>query len=282
VRGVFSVLLDHADGMPVTDLLREVEKRVSPTEFEASMYPNKPNIRRYEKIIRFSTIVAVKAGWLVKDKGHWSLTNEGRQAYERFSDPEAFQLEAIRLYRAWKKQQPTAEIPEDTEEGEAATNLEEAEEDAWREIREYLVTMPPYDFQNLVAALLGAMGYHVTYVAPPGPDQGVELLAYTDALGASGPRIAVQVKRHADAKINAEGLRSFMAVLGDRDVGIFISTAGFTRDAEREARSQERRRLTLIDLSRLVALWVEHFNELRDEDRQRLPLKPVYFLAAPS
>jgi len=37
--------------------------------------------------------------------------------------------------------------------------------------------------------------------------------------------------------------------------------------------------LTLLDLNRLVALWIEHFDQLSDVDRQRLPLKPVYFLA---
>lgn len=56
VRGVFSVLQEHPDGMPITELLQEVERRVPPTQFEASRYPKRPNVRRYEKIIRFSTI----------------------------------------------------------------------------------------------------------------------------------------------------------------------------------------------------------------------------------
>lgn len=33
--------------------------------------------------------------------------------------------------------------------------------------------MSPYDFQDLAAALLEAMGYRVLWVAPPGPDRGV-------------------------------------------------------------------------------------------------------------
>jgi restriction system protein len=37
--------------------------------------------------------------------------------------------------------------------------------------------------------------------------------------------------------------------------------------------------LTLIDLDRLVALWIEHYDNFSDADRQRLPLKPVYYLA---
>jgi restriction system protein len=127
--------------------------------------------------------------------------------------------------------------------------LEEAEEAAWSEISRYLLGINPYEFQDLVAALLRAIGYHVSWVAPPGPDFGIDILAYNDPLGASGPRIKVQVKRRTD-KVNVDGIRAFMALLGQQDVGIFVCTGGFTSDAEREARGQEIRRLSLIDLNR--------------------------------
>ena len=138
--------------------------------------------------------------------------------------------------------------------------------------------MPPYEFQELVAALLRAMGYHVGWVAPPGPDQGTDIIATTDPLGATGPRIKVQVKRH-QSKVAVDGIRSFMAVLGPSDIGLFVCTGGFTADAQREARTQETRRITLIDLQQLVELWVEHYAKLEEEERQRLPLRRVYFLA---
>jgi restriction system protein len=280
VRGVFAILQDQPEGMPASAVLRAVEQRVPPTEFENSTYPNNPTVRRYGKIVRFSTIGPVKAGWLIKDNGRWSLTDEGRAAYARFSDPAEFMGEASRLYRAWKKQQPeTVDDDEVDEAAETATSLEEAEETASSAIREYLATMPPYEFQNLVAALLKAMGYHVDWVSPPGRDQGIDVIAYTDPLGTSVPRIKVQVKRQPETKVNVDGLRSFMAVLGEQDVGIFISSGGFTSEAEREARAQEKRRMTLIDLDRLVGLWIEHYDALDDVDRQRLPMKPVYFLS---
>jgi restriction system protein len=138
--------------------------------------------------------------------------------------------------------------------------------------------MDPYEFQELVAALLRAMGYHTAWVSPPGPDRGLDILAYNDPLGATGPRIKVQVKRRAD-RINVDGVRAFMALLGSQDVGIFISTGGFTSDAEREVRSQENRRISLIALDRLFDLWVEHYGSIPEEGRQLLPLKPVQFLA---
>jgi hypothetical protein len=90
------------------------------------------------------------------------------------------------------------------------------------------------------------------WIAPPGPDQGIDVIAYTDPLGTKTHRIKVQVKRQATTKIAVDGLRAFMAVLGDQDVGIFISAGGFTSEAQREARAQERRSLTLIDLDRLT------------------------------
>ena len=106
VRGVFEVLMDEPEGLPASEVLKAVEQRVSPTTFEQGYYEKSPNVRRYEKIVRFATIGPVKAGWIIKDKGRWSLTDEGRTAYATFADPEAFHREAGRLYRAWKKAQP--------------------------------------------------------------------------------------------------------------------------------------------------------------------------------
>jgi restriction system protein len=67
VRGVFSILKEHPEGLPAAETLRQLEALVRPTPFEDSTYPKNPNVRRYEKIVRFSTIGPVKAGWLVKE-----------------------------------------------------------------------------------------------------------------------------------------------------------------------------------------------------------------------
>jgi hypothetical protein len=69
VRGVFTILLPHPDGLPAKLVLERLSTVVPPTSFEQSTYPKRPGIRRYEKIVRFSTIAAVKAGWLTKNKG---------------------------------------------------------------------------------------------------------------------------------------------------------------------------------------------------------------------
>jgi restriction system protein len=278
VRGVFKLLLPHPEGLPAKLILEKLVETVPPNEFEKTTYPRRPDVRRYEKIVRFSTIGPVKAGWLVKNKGLWTLTDAGRRAYERFVDPEEFMREAARLYRKWAAEQPQEpDAPVDEGSPDAATTLEEAEEAAWTEIEEHLEQMNPYDFQELVAGLLRAMGYHVAWVSPPGPDKGIDVIAHTDPLGIQGPRIKVQVKRRSD-KTTIDGVRSLLALLGEGDVGLFISTGGFTREAEDEARRQEKRRVMLVDLKRLFDLWVEHYDRIPEVQRRLLPIRPVYFL----
>jgi restriction system protein len=266
--------------MQAKDVLEQVEKSIQLTDFERSTYPNNPNVRRFEKIVRFATIGPVKAGWILKSKGRWTVTEQGLKAYKDFKDPEKFTSEVKRLYRQWAASRPE-QVEDETEETAAATvetTFEEAEESAWNSIEDRLRSMSPYDFQNLVAALLRSMGYHISWVAPPGRDGGIDIVAHTDPLGIRPPRIKVQVKRRLD-KITVDGLRSFMAVLGDLDVGLFVSIGGFTKEAESEARTQEKRKITLLDLEQLFDLWVEHYEKVDDRDKQLLPLKPVYFLA---
>ena len=278
LRGVFKLLLEHQDGLPANEVLARLEKIAPPNEFEKADYPNTPGVRRFERIVRFSTIGPVKAGWLIKNKGRWIVTDEGKKAYEQFQDPEKFQREIDRLYREWAKGRPDVVTEVDDEQPTTVSTFEEAEETAWLEIEKFVQGMNPFDLQKLVAALLRAMGYHVSWNAPPGPDKGIDIVAHNDPLGTSTPRIKVQVKRRAD-KINVDGLRSFMALLGEQDVGIFVSTGGFTPDAQSEARTKETRKLTLIDLEQLFDLWVKHYDKIEESDKRLLPLKPVYYLA---
>jgi restriction system protein len=282
IRKLFDILIPHPDGMPAREALAALREKVQLSEYEQGSYES--GGQRFEQIVRFATVDCVKAGWLLKQKGRWATTDEGKKAYAAFPDPEAFYRRAVKLYHEWKASQPggepeTGEEIDDGSNGKAASiTFEQAEEQAWREIEQYLREMKPYDFQDLVAALLRAMGYHVSWVAPPGKDGGIDIVAWSDPLGTRPPRIKVQVKR-VGQNVNVEGLRSFMAILGDDDVGLFVTTSGFTKDAEEEARTQEKRKVTLVNLEKLFDLWVEYYGRLDDEARRRLPLRPIHFLA---
>jgi len=281
LRKLFEILRAAPDGLQAKDALSALEGVVTLTEYESGDY--EAGGRRFDKIVRFATVDCVKAGWMLKNKGRWTLTETGWQAYQDLKDPEVFYARATKLYRQWRAAHPAAEPDKEQEAEEAASKsvsitFEQAEEQAWQEIKEYLLQMPPYEFQELVASLLRAMGYFVSWVAPPGKDGGTDIIALIDPLGTKPPRIKVQVKRQKDA-VSVQAVRSFIAVIGEADVGLFVCTGGFTRDAADEARTQEKRRMTLIDLDQLFELWVKFYEKLTEEARQRLPLKPIHFLA---
>lgn len=282
LRTLFQLLRENPEGLKASHALEKLASRVQLSHYEAGDYES--GGRRFEKIVRFATVDAVKAGWMIKDSGIWTITDAGQQAHDALVDPEAFYVEAVRLYQQWKKGQPLPEVAEAVDESviehEASITLETAEETAREQIHAHLAAMPPYEFQELVGSLLTAMGYHVAWIAPPGKDGGVDVLAFNDPLGTRPPRIKVQVKRNAGSpRIDVMGLRSFMAVLGEGDVGLFVALSGFTKDAELEARTSHRR-ITLIDADQLIGLWTRHHAQLDDTARRRLPLKPVWFLAA--
>jgi restriction system protein len=45
-----------------------------------------------------------------------------------------------------------------------------------------------------------------------------------------------------------------------------------------EARHQEKRRIMLIDSKRLFDLWTEHYQQIPEEARRLLPIRPVHYL----
>jgi restriction system protein len=278
-RQILLILGRHLEGLRAKEVLATLAGELPPTEYERADYPSSPGVRRFEYIARFSSIPLVKAGWLIKSGGTWTATAAGIAALEEFPEPIQLKRAADAKYREWAAARPPEdEVLETTEQEQISRiTLEKAEENAWDEVTRYLGSIPPYDLQEIVAGLLRAMGNHVSYNAPPGPDQGIDLIAHTDPLGLQTPRIKVQVKRRQD-RIPVDEVRSFLAILGESDAGIFLSTGGFTSEAEREARTQERRKLILIDVRRLFDLWIEHYSRIPDAQRRLLPIKPIYYL----
>ena len=88
VRSIHEILARHTEGLPATDVFAQLRELVGVTDAEAGEYG--PGVPRFEKRARFSTIGAVKAGWLVKDKGMWRITDAGREALAKFPDPYDF------------------------------------------------------------------------------------------------------------------------------------------------------------------------------------------------
>ncbi len=155
--------------------------------------------------------------------------------------------------------------------------FEDAEAKSRESISNFINSLNPYEFQNLCSALLRGMGYYTPFIAPKGRDGGIDIIAYRDPLGASTPRIKIQVK-HREMKATAQEVRELSGILKSSDIGIFISTGGFTPDAISETKVRNTH-IELIDINRFIDLWIEFFSKMTDEDKTLMSIKPVWFLS---
>jgi restriction system protein len=108
----------------------------------------------------------------------------------------------------------------------------------------------------------------------------VDIQAYTDPLGTVAPRVKVQV-RHRDQKVAARDVRELEGVLRrEGDIGLIVSSGGFTSEALREIRACIKH-IETMDLDRLISLWQQHYEKVRESGKLLLPLVKVFFLAPP-
>jgi restriction system protein len=171
-----------------------------------------------------------------------------------------------------------------TQKGKEAILPEEVIEEAppfYQEVRakadelvaDLISRLDPYDFQDLVAAVLEAMGFQAKS-SPPGRDRGVDIIAHPDAFGFEKPRIKVQVK-HRKGPATGPEMRSFMGVLSMGENGLFVSTGGFTHDATIEA-ERSREPVKLLDRDDFIQLLLENYEALAAEFKARVPLVKVW------
>jgi restriction system protein len=181
------------------------------------------------------------------------------------------------LDRALKREPISEDLAQDPEVIEE--EFEEAKrntiEQARELIKDKIKALTPDDMEQLVAALLRAMGMKAT-VTPKGADRGVDVRASPDGLGFQQPRIMAEVKHRPREAMSSEKIRSFAAILRGDDRGLYVSIGGFTQDAKYEA-ERSTVRITLVDLDELATLIVDNYERFNLEGRALLPLVKVYW-----
>lgn len=279
LHAAMSAIKENGGSMKRSEVMEEIEKRVELDEWAKHRLEKTDHVR-WQSVLTLSTINAVKAQWIIKKRGFWHLTEEGRAALQL--DPPHMLKRAKRLYKNWKAKRNEKLSHNNTTDDELvqstlSDSLDQVEQMAMDAIKSYIAEKNAYEFQDLVAALLRGMGYHTPFVAPLGKDGGIDIIAFRDPFGIDTPRIKVQVK-HRQSASSVQEIRQLVGILQKDDVGLFVSTGGFTADAKRTATSSHVH-LQLIDLDEFIRLWKEFYKKMADEDRSLLPLYPVYFVA---
>lgn len=266
--------------MSAKDLYPYVEANVELTEWEKEP-AGKMKYIRWTNNFQFYSIDYQKAGFIVKKNGYWYITPEGEAILKK--SPEEVMKIANKAYHEWKalnpkidhnEEEPTDDIPENND---IAIKLEQLESNARDGIKQHIAAKDPYQFQEMVAALLRAMDYHTPFIAPKGKDGGIDIIAYVDPLGAQTPRIKVQVKHKPDTAIGASEVRALSGVLKAGDIALFVTSGTYSSDA-RNAASGSDKFIRLIDGNDFIEMWQKYYDKMSDDDKNMLPLKRISFL----
>lgn len=154
--------------------------------------------------------------------------------------------------------------------------LSDIESQALERIKDRVNELDWDEMQQLVAGILRAMGYK-TQVSPPGSDRGKDIVASPDGFGFEHPRIVVEVK-HRKGQMGSQEIRSFLGGRHKDDRGLYVSTGGFTKDAQYEA-DRASIPLAMWTLDHVVRALVEHYDTTDAETKRIVPLKRLYWPA---
>lgn len=278
------ILKENNGEMRHSDIIKEIEKTVELTDWEKEIPPtSKYNTPRWKIFFDAVSPNYRIVGYIIKKSGVWYLTEEGEKALQRkpediFKEAKSAYRKHLKAYHLSQNNDGKEDFSENAEEQDIYS-IENLIEHANNQIREYIQNISPYDFQDMVAALLRAMGYYTPFIAPKGKDGGIDIVAYQDSLGTKPPRIKVQVKHYKkDSNISVDVVRSIIGLLKPGiDVGIIVTTSDFTADAQAEARQSEKS-IRLINGEEFIQLWLQYYEKMITDDKNRMPLFPVYML----
>lgn len=274
LQTAFQIIKDNDSQMPSKEVTNQTGKKLNLSEYEKERY-EKSGYIRWESILHFYSIDCVKAGWLIKKKGVWYITDEGIEALKLSTLD--FINTAQQKYKEWEISQKEKEEELD-ESITRKTAFEQAVSIAISEIEDYIKNLNPYEFQDLVAALLRGMGYYTPFISPRGKDGGFDIVAYKDHFGSMAPRIKVQVK-HGEQKVTAKQVRELIGILKkEGESGLIIATGGFTSEAENEI-GKSQKHIEKIDLNNFISLWEEYYDNMKEEDKMLMPLRRIAYLA---
>lgn len=272
-RAALSALSAAPSGeMTREDLFRAIESTVTLDDWAQEIYETTGKTR-WRSIFGFASVGLVKAQYVVKKDGVWSITEQGRKAIAGPFDAQRFLLEIDRLYRQWRggqlasmatvqarseDEEELLELPDER----ISKTLNTAHETLAAELVDAIKQCSPAFFERLVVQLLLKMGYggsrqEAGKAVGRSGDGGIDGIINEDRLGLDA--IYLQAKRW-EGSVGEGPIRDFKGALDAKGAqkGVFITTSSFTPAAIEAARNSRSYRIVLIDGARLADLMIEH------------------------
>lgn len=109
--------------------------------------------------------------------------------------------------------------------------------------------MPPKEFEKEIANMFSRLGYKTEHIGKS-HDGGIDVIAKKD-----GDEYLIQCKKHLTSVAGVQDVRAFNGVVSARlaKKGFFITTNGFTPEAEQEFKNNPR--IELVDRFKLLEYY---------------------------
>lgn len=127
-----------------------------------------------------------------------------------------------------------------------------------KQLHDYLLKMPPSEFEELIGQLLGKMGYEDSKVTGRSGDGGVDVRGTWVVTEGVRIKMAVQVKRWKH-NVTRPVIQNLRGSISTSERGLIITTSDFPQSAKEEAEDPRKASpISLINGERLVRLLVEY------------------------
>ena len=140
-------------------------------------------------------------------------------------------------------------------------------------LKKILDDFDAFEFQDLVANLMAAIGFNDPKVSLPGPDGGVDVTGNLEVATFAKVTVVVQVKRYdLGKKISAASVKQLRQSIPFGGQGAFVTTSDYQRKAIDIAQEAGFPYIGLTNGQQLVDLLIEHKEALPEELREKLSL----------
>ena len=150
------------------------------------------------------------------------------------------------------------------------------EQDALSDITDLIIQKAKgHGLAQIVDAILRAKGF-TTYMSPPGPDKGVDILASAGEFGFGSPKICVQVKS-SDTPVDRIVLDQLVGVVKNfhADYGLLVSWSGFKNSVINETAKQFFD-IRLWTHKEVISEFLRYYDVLDDDIKETIPLKRIW------
>lgn len=137
------------------------------------------------------------------------------------------------------------------------TQIEQHNAAVRKRLHGHLHAMKPDEFEVLVGALLGHLGFAEVTVTSKSGDGGIDVRGTLVVGDVIRTRMAVQVKRWKQ-NVQKPTVQQVRGSLGAHDQGLIITTSDFSSGAKEEAERSDAIPVALMNGEQFVALLVEH------------------------